>query len=81
MFILRLVHSQALDGSRPSALTVEKKNATVSIFAEFVYLCLCHLKIQHALAGLVDLIEGKVLHPQSIAQHLLHTHLRVWVTS
>lgn len=41
LFILRLVHSQALGGSRPSALTV-KKTATVSIFAESVYVCLFH---------------------------------------
>lgn len=41
VFILRLVHSQASHGSGPSALTVEKI-ATVSIFAESVYVCLSH---------------------------------------
>lgn len=60
MFILRLVHSQTVDGSRPRALTVEKI-VTVSIFAESVYVCLSHLKIQHALVGLRDLIDRNVL--------------------
>lgn len=41
VFILSLVHSQGPDGSRPSTLTVEKI-ATVSIFAEYVYVCLSH---------------------------------------